>query len=156
MSHETTPSLEEEAERLRAELPVSQREGELFHTAIEAGYLVARADGDVDATELEVLARAVERLSAGLAIAWKTDGLIDECKRRADEEGLEGRAAKVGAALKKLGQAEAGLFVAALVARATKGVDRSEAQLLQTIGTSAGLTTDEVLEIVKRAAFSAP
>jgi tellurite resistance protein len=155
MSQETTLSLEEEAERLRAELAVP-REGELFHTAIEAGYLVARADGDVDATELDVLAKAVERLSAGAVIEWHTDGILAECKRLADDEGLERRAAAVGAALKQLGQAEAGLFVAALVARATKGVDRSEAELLKTIGRNAGLTTDEVLEIVKRAALSAP
>ena len=53
--------------------------------------------------------------------------------------------------LKEIGQPEAGLFVAALVARATKGVDKSEAELLKTIGKSAGVGTDKVRDIVKRA-----
>ena len=66
-------------------------------------------------------------------------------------DGLDEVRDKVGAALKDLGQVEAGLFVAALVARATKGVEKSEAELLKAIGKSAGVGMDTVRDIVKRA-----
>jgi tellurite resistance protein len=143
-------SLEDHADKIREELKVP-RQGDLFKAAIEAGYLTARADGGVDETERDVLVKAVELLSQGLVLEWETESLIDECRKLADDEGVEGRAAKVGATLKDLGQAEAGLFVAALVARATKGVEKSEAELLKAIGKSAGVGTDKVRDIVKRA-----
>jgi tellurite resistance protein len=150
MSKAKKLSLEDHADKIREELKVP-RQNELFKAAIEAGYLTARADGGVDDAEREVLVKAVEILSQGLVIEWESEALIDECKKWADEEGVEERAAKVGATLKELGQPEAGLFVAALVARATKGVEKSEAELLKTIGKSAGVGTDKVRDIVKRA-----
>ncbi len=143
-------SLEDHAEAIRAELKVP-RQADLFKAAVEAGYLTARADGGVDATEQDVLVKAVELLSQGLVIEWETEALIEEFKAAADSEGLEARAAKVGATLKELDQGEAGLFIAALVARATKGVDKSEAALIKAIGKSAGLTADKIKNVVKRA-----
>jgi tellurite resistance protein len=143
-------SLEEHADKIREELKVP-RQGEVFKAAIEAGYLTARADGGVDDEEQAVLVQAVELLSQGMVIEWETEALVDECKRLCDEQGLEGRAAKVGETLGKLGQAEAALFVGVLVARATKGIDKSEAKLLQTIAKAAGLSNDKMKEIVKKA-----
>ncbi len=150
MSKAKKISLEDHADKIREELKVP-RQDELFKAAIEAGYLTALADGGVDEAETQVLVKAVELLSRGLVIEWETESLIDECKRLAAAEGIEGRAAKVGELLKELDQVEAGLFVAALVARATKGVEKSEAELLKTIGKNAGITTDKVRDIVKRA-----
>lgn len=143
-------SLEDHADKIREELNVP-RQNELFKAAVEAGYLTARADGGVDDTEREVLVQVVELLSQGLVLEWETESLIDDCQKLSDAEGVQERAAKVGAILKDLGQPEAGLFVAALVARATKGVDKSEAELLKTIGKSAGVGNDKVRDIVKRA-----
>jgi hypothetical protein len=45
---------------------------------------------------------------------------------------------------------EAGLFVAAIVARTTKGVEKSEAELLKQIGKAAGVGMDVVKDVVKR------
>jgi tellurite resistance protein len=143
-------SLEDVAEQIRAELKVP-RQSELFKTAIEAGYLTARADGGVDDAEQDILVQAVELLSQGLVIEWETHALIDDCKRLADEQGIEARAAKVGESLKAFGHAEAALFIAALVARATKGIEKSEAELLKSIAKSAGVSNDAVRDIVKRA-----
>jgi hypothetical protein len=150
MSKAKKLSLEDHADKIREELKVP-RQNELFRAAVEAGYLTARADGGVDDTEREMLVRAVEVLSQGLVIEWESEALIDECKKLADEQGVEARAAKVGETLKELGQVEAGMFVAALVARATKGVDKSEAELLKAIGKSAGIGNDKIRDIVKRA-----
>lgn len=143
-------SIEDHAEAIRAQLKVPRQE-ELFKAAVEAGYLTALADGGIDDAEREVLVKAVELLSKGLVIEWETASLIEEVQANVDKEGLEGRAAKVGEKLKDLGLVEPGLFVAALVARATKGVEKSEAELLKNIGKAAGVSTDVVRDVVKRA-----
>jgi tellurite resistance protein len=143
-------SLEEHADKIREELKVP-RQGEVFKAAIEAGYLTARADGGVDEAEQEVLVKAVELLSQGMVIEWETQALVEECKKLCDEQGLEGRAAKVGATLAALGQAEPALFIGVLVARATKGIEKSEAELLKAIAKAAGVSNDKMKDIVKRA-----
>jgi tellurite resistance protein len=143
-------TLEEHADQIRDDLKVPNQSAVFAH-AVEAGYLAARADGEVDANEREVLTKAVELLSKGAVIEWETEQLLDECQGRADKDGAEARALKVGEALKELGQAEAGLLVAAFVARATNGVEKSEAEVLKAIGKAAGLSADKVKTIVKRA-----
>ena len=143
-------TLEEHADQIRDDLKVP-RQSDVFAHAVEAGYLAARADGEVDKNERQVLARAVELLSQGAVIEWETETLLEECATRAEKEGADTRAVKVGEALKELGQAEAGLLVAAFVARATNGVEKSEAEVLKAIGKAAGLTADKVKAVVKRA-----
>ena len=143
-------SLAEHADKIREELKVP-RQSDVFKAAVEAGYLAARADGEVDGEERETLVKAVELLSQGAVIEWETESLIDECRERAVAEGDAARADKVGASLKELGQAEAGILVAAFVARATNGVEKSEAEMLKTIGKAAGLSAQAVGAIVKRA-----
>jgi tellurite resistance protein len=143
-------SLEEYAEEIRADLKVP-RQSEVIAHAVEAGYLAARADGNVDADERNVLVKAVGMLSQGAVIEWEVETLLDECEARAAKDGPEARAVTIGEALKELGQAEAGLLVAAFVARATNGVEKSEADVLKAIGKAAGLTADKVKGVVKRA-----
>jgi tellurite resistance protein len=143
-------SLEDHAETIRADLKVPNQ-SEMFKAAVEAGYLAARADGNVDATEKETIVKAVEMLSQGAVIEWETEALLDECIARADKEGADARATAVGERLGSLGQAEAGLLVAAFVARATNGVEKSEAEVLKAIGKAAGVSTDKVRNIVKKA-----
>lgn len=143
-------TLEEHADDIRKDLQVPHQ-SDVFALAIEAGYLAARADGEVDKHERQVLTKALELLSQGAVIEWETDALLDECATRAEKEGAEARAVEVGKALEKLGQAEAGLLVAAFVARATNGVAKAEAEVLKAIGKAAGLSADKVKTIVKRA-----
>lgn len=143
-------SLEDHADEIRKELAVP-KQGDVFKAAVEAGYLTALADGGVDATEREVLVKAVELLSQGLVIEWETESLVDDCEKRAKADGVPASAERVGKALKELGQGEAGLFVAALVARATKGVAKSEADVIKAVGKAAGVSNDKIRDIVKRA-----
>ncbi len=143
-------NLEEYADEIRADLKVP-RQSDVFAAAVEAGYLAARADGEVDNDERATLVRAVELLSQGAVIEWETEALLDECVARADKDGAAARATSVGEKLKELGQAEAGLLVAAFVARATNGVEKSEAEVLKAIGKAAGLTADKVKAVVKKA-----
>jgi tellurite resistance protein len=145
-----TLTLEDYADQIRDDLKVPNQSSVFAH-AVEAGYLAARADGEVDKAERGILTRAVELLSKGAVIEWETETLLDECAERAEKEGADVRAKKVGEALKELGQPEAGLLVAAFVARATNGVEKSEAEVLKAIGKAAGLSADKVKGIVKRA-----
>ncbi len=149
----TVSELEKHAASIRDELKVP-KQSEVFRCAVEAGYLAALADGDVDDTELETIVKAVEVLSVGAVIEWEADSLLEECIERAKTEGAKARADAVGAELKALGHAEAALLFAATVARATKGIDKTEAAVLKAIGAAAGVSTDKVRAIVKRAAFA--
>jgi tellurite resistance protein len=144
--------LETHAEGIRAELRVP-KQNEVFKAAVEAGYLAARADGEVDEEERQAIVRAAEILSAGAVVEWEAETLVEECAARADAETPAKRAAAVGAELAALGHPEAAIYFAALVARASHGVDKSEADVLKQIGKAAGLTAERVRDIVKKASF---
>jgi len=141
--------LEKQAERLRTELKVPHQ-NEVFRAAVEAGYLVAIADGNFDDSERETLVKAVEILSVGAVIEWEVETLLDECEARSEKEGAAKRAEAVGGELKKLGSAEAGLLLATAVARATKKIDKKEAEVIKALGAAAGLTGEQVTAIVKK------
>jgi hypothetical protein len=143
-------TLEKHAQQIRQELDVP-RQSEVFRAAVEAGFLAAMGDGAMDDAERATIVKAVEVLSRGAVIEWETDALLDECEGRAKAEGAAARAKAVGAALKDLGQAEAGLLFAAVIARVTKGVDKNEAEVLKQVGAAAGVGAEKIKGIVKRA-----
>ena len=78
-------------------------------------------------------------------------GVGEECAERANKDGAAKRAEAVGKELKALDQAEAGLLIAAIVARASKGIDKKEAEVLKNVGAAAGVSGDAIKAIVKRA-----
>ncbi len=141
--------LEAHAKSIREGLKVP-KQNEVFRAAVEAGYLAALADGEVDDEEHAAMVRAVDLLSEGAVIEWETEELLDECRQRAEAQGAQARAEAVGKELAGLGQAQAGVFFAAVVARASKGVDKKEADVLKAVGAAAGLTSDAVKDILKR------
>ncbi len=145
--------LESRAESLRAELKVP-KQNEVFKAAVEVGYLAALADGEVDDEETAAIVRAVEILSTGAVLEWEAEDIVAECARKAEAETPSKRAAAVGAELKALGQGEAGIYFAALVAHASKGIDKQEADVLKEIGKAAGVTPDRIKDIVKKAGKS--
>jgi tellurite resistance protein len=151
MAAPTKPSsIEKHADAARKELSVP-KQAELFTAAVEAGYLAALADGAEDAGERAALVKAIELLSTGLVLEWETEEMLAQCWARISGEGADARMAAVGATLKDLGYAEAGLFVAALVALASNGIDAKEAAVLEKIGMAAGVAKTQVGAIVKRA-----
>lgn len=146
-----TAYLEQQAETVRESLGGATKSEELFKLAAEAGYLTALADGAEDAAEREALVEALETLSKGIVIEWETEGFLGEAWQRISAEGVDGRCAKVGARMKELGNAEAGLLIGAIVAYASNGIDKTEAQILEKIGAGAGLARSAVAAIVKKA-----
>jgi tellurite resistance protein len=142
--------IETHAQGIREKLKVP-KQNELFRSAVEAGYLAALADGHFDDSERDILVRAIELLSEGAVVEWETDAELDACAERAQDQGSDTRAAAVGKTLASLGHADVGLYIAALVARASKGIDKKEAEVLKAVGAAAGLSPDGVKDIVKRA-----
>lgn len=142
--------LEAQAESIRKQLQVP-KQSDVFRSAVEAGYLTALADGEVDEAEQATMVRAIEILSEGAVVEWEAGTLLDECVERAKLEGAEARAVAVGKELAALGQAQTGLYFAALVARSSNGIDKSEAEVLKAIGAAAGVSSDAVRDIVKKA-----
>jgi len=112
--------IEAHAGSIRSQLNVP-KQNEVFRAAVEAGYLTALADGEVDADERKAMVHAIELLSEGAVIEWETENLLDECAARAEKEGAPARMTAVGKALAELGHADVGIFFAAVIARASKG-----------------------------------
>lgn len=140
--------LAQQAEVVRASLGANE---ELFRVAAEAGYLTALADGGEDAIEREALVTALELLSKGNVIEWESESFLDDAYGRVTAEGADARCAAVGKRLKELGNPEAGLLIGAIVAYASNGIEKSEAQTLEKIGNAAGLQRAQVAAIVKKA-----
>ena len=142
--------LEQQADTVRKSL-AGNHQSELFQLAIESGYLAALADGQEDAGEREALVKAVETLSSGMIIEWEVETVLADAYARITAEGNDARAVAIGTKLKQLGGAEAVLLVAAIVSHATSGVDKKEAQVLEKIGTAAGVPKPQIANIVKKA-----
>ena len=142
--------LAEQAKLVREALP-PQQQSIVFKLATEAGYLTGLADGTEDVNERAALVRAIEGLSEGLVLEWEIDGLLSEAHAAIASEGADARAKAIGAQLKELGAAEAGIFIAAVVGLATSGIDKSEASVLEKIGTAAGLAKPQIAALVKKA-----
>ena len=142
--------LEKHATEIRDDLGAADQ-SRVFALAIEAAVLAALSDGEIDADEKAALVRAVEILSKGAVIEWETETLVDEHIERAKKDGAEARAKAVGAALSSLGRAEAAVFVAGVVAAATGGVDKAEAEAIRAVATAAGIAADKTKSIIKRA-----
>ena len=142
--------IEKYAEKLRTELAAFKQQ-ELFRAAVEAGFLTALADGEHTAAERAALVQSLHALSSGAVIEWEIETLLAELAEGIEKEGATKRAETVGEKLKALGQVETGLVVAALVALASKGLDKREAVVLERFGTAAGLSRSEVGAIVKKA-----
>lgn len=146
----TKNELEAIAKAMQGALSVPKQQI-VFRNAVEAGYLCALADGDADAKEKAALVEAMHRLSDGLVVEWEVDATIDECNEAIGAEGHAARCEAVGKELAKVGQAEAGILLGALVALATSGLDKREAEMLERIGKAAGLAKKDIGAVVKRA-----
>lgn len=145
-----TAYLEAQAEVVRKSIPAHRGE-DLFRVAAEAGYLTAIADGNEDAEERGAMVEALEYLSKGIVIEWETEAFLGEAYAKIQAEGTEARCKAVGERLKELKNAEAGLLIGAIVAYASNGIEKSEAQMLEKIGKAAGLERNQVAAIVKKA-----
>lgn len=112
----------------------------LFNAAVEGGYLVAAADGTVDAAELGTLKRAILALAGDDLRSDDLDALVDDLIDLRSTEGEAARCKAVGELLAAHKAADEGLYLAAAIAYASNGLDRKELAVLERIAQSAGLS----------------
>ena len=106
---------------------------------LEAACAVAVADDHADAEERAVLDE-VARMMGGVELDDRARArLVESAERAAHKSGILVRCEQVGARLKKLGHAELGLAIAAVVAEASHGVDPPELAALQRLAAGAGV-----------------
>src|SRR5579864_6812751 len=111
------------ARQLRASiLPGGGDPALLFNAIVEAGYLVAAADGTVDETEMDTIKGAVATLSDGEMAQDDIDRLMEDLVdlRRAEGEGA--RCKTVGRLLRESGASEEGVYLAAAIAYVSAGL----------------------------------
>jgi tellurite resistance protein len=112
----------------------------LFNAAVEAGYLVAAADGTVDSAELATLKRAILTLAGDELSSDELDSLVDDMIDLRATEGEAERCRAVGSLLGSHKAADEGLYLAAAIAYASNGLDRNELSVLERIATAAGMS----------------
>jgi tellurite resistance protein len=131
----------------------------LFEAIVEAAYLVASADGVVDAEERKTFERVVFAACGGAVAASQVSALVGDFEGLLADDGLDARVAAVAKLVSKPNHALEVLRIAALIAQTTEGVADSERNVLEKIAKACGLDSKQVdvaLEDVKTALAAAP
>ena len=117
----------------------------LFEAIVEGAYLVAAADGVVDAAERTVFERVVIEACSGVVPAAQIAGLVADLADQLSEDGTDVRVSAVVAMTgKKPEHAREVLRVATLLAEASGGVGPEERVVLSKLAAAAGLAETEV------------
>ncbi len=102
----------------------------LFEAIVEAAYLVAAADGVVDAEEREAFERVVAAACGGAVAPKNIADLVGDLVGQLEEDGMDRRIQAVGELITKKSHAEEVLRIAALLAQASDSVSDIERQTL--------------------------
>ncbi len=113
----------------------------LFNSIVEAGYLVAAADGTVDDTELETLKSAVKTLTDGEIASGDIDMLMEDLIDLRKSEGEAARCKLVGQTLAASNASEEGICLAAAIAYVSGGLSASELAVMEKIAAAARISS---------------
>jgi tellurite resistance protein len=102
----------------------------LFEAIVEGAYLVAAADGVVDAEERHVFERVVTAACGGVVLERQISELVTDLARLLAQDGMEKRIAAVGSQVHKKDHGREVLRIAALLAIASNDVSPVERQVL--------------------------
>jgi tellurite resistance protein len=109
----------------------------LFNAIVEAGYLVAAADGTVDEKELDTLKSAVATLTEGEMSQSDIDTLLEDLIDLRTSEGEEPRCKAVGSILREANAGEEGIYLASAIAYVSAGLSAPELAVMEKIARSA-------------------
>jgi tellurite resistance protein len=130
----------------------------LFEAIVEGAYLVASADGVIDASERETFEKVVAAASGGIVTTEQVTALVADLTDELAEDGLDARVRAVADRAPKKPQGEEILRIAALLAQASENVSAVEREVLVKLATACNLTAADVdvaLDDVRKA-LSAP
>jgi tellurite resistance protein len=115
-----------------------------FDALAEAMFLMAMADGTIDATEEDTLRGALRELSEGTVRSAHIASMLDKAKQRLATEGAEKRLAAVAEALRAdRGTAEAAFVLAAAIAFADDEIADAENDLLNELAEALDIDGDQ-------------
>jgi tellurite resistance protein len=116
----------------------------LFETIVEAAYLVASADGVVDAEERRAFERIVTAACGGAVPQRHVADLVADLDDQLAEDGLDRRVARLAEGVTRREHAQEVLRIAALIAQVSEDVSPVEREVLEKIAVACKLDASEV------------
>ena len=116
----------------------------LFEAIVEGAYLVAAADGVVDADEQHVFERVVTAACGGVVLEKQIQDLVTDLAGLLERDGMDKRVAEVGAQVHKKDHGREVLRIAGLLAIASNDVSAVEREVLEKLAKSFDLEPADV------------
>ncbi|CAN5327868.1 hypothetical protein BH09MYX1_BH09MYX1_49300 [soil metagenome] len=116
----------------------------LFEAILEGAYLVASADGVVDAAERDAFERVVAAACGGIIDHEQIKALVSDFADQLADDGLDGRVAAIGKSAQKPSHAMEVLRIAALLAQTSDDVSDVERNVLTKLAVAVGLGESSV------------
>lgn len=138
-----------EYQHKKAELKEIQ--GKTLAGMVEAGYLMAAADGTIEEAERATVAGVITGFTKGHASAEEIEELLDACATALETDGYEARLAAVAHNLVSKELRHFGLLTAALVLVSDGEVEDDELELYTDMGAELGFSEEEGVAIMDEA-----
>ncbi len=116
----------------------------LFEAIVEGAYLVASADGVIDASERATFEKVVATACGGIVTEAQVNALVDDLGDELKEDGLDARVRAVAERAPKKPHGEEVLRIAALLAQASDDVSDVEREVLVKLAAACNLTPADV------------
>jgi tellurite resistance protein len=116
----------------------------LFEAIVEGAYLVASADGVIDASERATFEKVVAAACGGIVTEEQVTALVADLGDELKEDGLDARVKAVADRAPKRPQGEEVLRIAALLAQASEDVSAVERDVLVKLATACNLDATAV------------
>lgn len=126
----------------------------LFEAIVEAAYLVATADGELDETEREAFGRVVAQACHGAVSEDQIGALLSDLADQLAEDGLEKRIEMVGRTIAKEEHQREVLRIAGFLASISGGVSDVERRVLEAMAEAFGLESGAVEAELQRVAIA--
>ena len=126
----------------------------LFEAIVEGAYLVASADGVIDANERQTFEKVVAAACGGVVTESQVTALVGDLADELAEDGLDARVQAVADRAPKKPQGEEVLRIAALLAQASENVSDVERNVLVKLAAACHLdanAVDVALDDVRKA-----
>ena len=116
----------------------------LFEAIVEGAYLVASADGVIDATERDTFEKVVAAACGGVVADTQVAALVADLGDQLSEDGLDQRLKAIAERVSKREHGEEVLRIAALLAQVSESVSDVEIVVLQKLAAACHLTPADV------------
>ena len=121
----------------------------LFESIIEGAFLVASADGVIDAEERQTFERVVITACGGTVAPKQIQALVGDLQDQLDEDGLDRRIEMLAKQVTKKDHAREVVRIAALLAQASEDVSDVERDVMRKIAAACGLEAGDVDSALK-------